>query len=71
MLLALWVFNVAHPGRLMRVGESEMPSFRLRRRARKDGNVVRDQTLLETGMGGDGVCEMSEGVQTRAEGSVV
>jgi len=71
MLLALWVFNLAHPGRLMSTGDNEMPSFRQRRRVRKEQKEGREQTLLETGMGSDDVCEMSGGVQTKSGGAVV
>ena len=71
MLLALWVFNLAHPGRLMSASDSEMPSFRQRRRVRKEQKEGREETFLETGMRSDDVCEMSNGVQTKPEGSVV
>ena len=71
MLLALWVFNVAHPGRLMSASDSEMPSFRQRRRLRKQQNVANDQVLLEARMGSDGVGELSAGVQTKSGGSEV
>jgi len=53
MLLALWVFNVAHPGRLMSASDGQMPSFRQRRRARKEQNMAREQILLEAGTGSD------------------
>ena len=70
MLLALWVFNVAHPGRLMSASDSEMPSFRQRRRLRKEQNMARDHAMLEAGTGSDRVCELSEGVQIKSAGSI-
>jgi len=70
MLLALWVFNIAHPGRLMSASDGEMPSFRQRRRLRKEQNMAREQTLSEAAMESDGVCELSGGLQTKSAGSI-
>lgn len=46
MLVALWIFNVVHPGRLMPGKESDWPSLKQRRHAKKA-----DQRLLAGGAG--------------------
>lgn len=42
MLVALCTFNIVHPGRLMPGKESEMPSLKQRRQAKKAGQRIID-----------------------------
>ena len=41
MWIALVIYNVVHPGRLMRGKEADLPSGKLRRGLRKQGLVMR------------------------------
>jgi hypothetical protein len=59
MLLALWVFNLYHPGQVMPGRESEMPSLKQRRRDKKTASGLEtagvEENEMRVSMGSSGV----------------